>query len=77
MFVFATNVQNIFKRNNWVHHYINMPQLCMEQNECSADRNVPVMVLFNRSSSCREVMKSCKLLATYCSGLIVSVSDRQ
>ena len=45
-----------------MHHYINISQLCMEQNERRTDRKQPVMVLCNHSSSCREVMKSCKLL---------------
>ena len=60
--IFATNLQNIFKWFNWVHHYINMFQLCMQQNECSAGRKEPVMALCNHSSPCREVTKSCKLL---------------
>ena len=39
-----------------------MSQLCIEQNERSTCRKVPVMVLCNHSSTCRDVMKSCKLL---------------
>ena len=42
-----------------MHHRINMFQL---QNERSAGRKQPVMILCNHSSPCREVMKSCKLL---------------
>ena len=58
IFIFATNLQNIFKWDNWVHHHINMFQL---QNDRSVGRKLPVMVLCNHSSQCREVMKSSKL----------------
>ena len=45
-----------------MHHYINISQPCMQQNELSTGRKLPVIVLCNYSSPCREVMKSCKLL---------------
>ena len=61
-----------------MHHYINMFQLNMEQNECSAGRKQPVMVLCNLCSLCRELgNEKLQCAATDCSGLIVSVSDRQ
>ena len=39
-----------------------MSQLCMKQNERSAGRKEPGMVLCNHSCPRREMMKSCKLL---------------
>ena len=62
-------MQNIFKWDNWVHHYINMSQLCIEQKERSEGREVPVMVLCNHSSQCREVLQSCKV-ANCCNRLL-------
>ena len=78
MFIFAANLQNIFKWENWVHHYIKMSQLCIEQNESSKGRQVPVMILCNHSRQCTEGMQSSKLLQPIAVGwLYLSSTGRE
>ena len=75
MFIFVTNLQNVFEVDNLVNHYIGYLSSYSAWNKLNAvhaERCLlwyfTIMVLYNAKL---------QTAATDCGGLIVSVSDRQ